>query len=496
MADFELEFPLLKAEALPEAPEQWRFIGHACSGRLDRQKERITEKAVSSMKQQIRDIPVCAAGTHEEATFSVLSELGHIDGTDDEDPTALVIKGYWDQRNPAAAFIHGRLSDPNPPDWKLSLGGKVSPQDTRLEFEGAEPVRYIDNLRPDHIFLCRGGSAVDQGTEIRAVKADVPWTDVIFKAAAIPDEPEVNDGALVEDCASIEKAAFSAKPWESVDQDALPASCHLYVGDPEKKTTWKFPVYDGGGIKGEDGMYSARGSLNINAIAAAAGRLSATTPEVRAVVAPKLKRLYAEANKDLPPSLKGKAEEDPSMANPKEILEKVRQLLSGGEESDPVEKTEPVDVVPVADSVVPDSTPEYLSKADAAALVDERLGAVKTEILEAIEKAMAPVEGAEDPVLVMKADMDEKLTAMKADIDSGMATMKADVQVSIDRFGAAAAMIEKALGTEGASAQPEPPEDSVSKATLDASGKKPFSLFAGHEDRLEREFGDWIRNSE
>ena len=69
---------------------------------------------------------------------------------------------------------------------------------------------------------------------------------------------------------AIAEADVSTKSWASVDKAKLPASCFLWVEDPEKKATWHLPVYEGAGSVDKDtGMYSDRGPLNANAVRAA-----------------------------------------------------------------------------------------------------------------------------------------------------------------------------------------------------------------------------------
>lgn len=477
MPNFEFDVTLAKADVTEEAPDAWRFIGLASTGCRDRQNERISEKAVASMNRQARSTPICMASTHEEAMYNPLSEVGIVDDVDESEPDKLVVRGFWDKMNPNAAFVHSRLNNPDhPPGWKLSIGGKIRPSDTRMDFDSEGPVRIIDDMILDHIYLCRGGAAVNQETSIAAMKADASWTEAIFKAASsIPDEPEAAHCAEVDDCVSEEKASFSETPWGEVDKTKLPASCFLYVGDPEKKSTWKFPVYEGAGEMDSEGMYTSRGPLNVDGLASAAGYLSSTDPEVRSVVEPKLQRLYAEINKELPPSLKGKAEEEPSMPDLKATLDAIRQLLSGGE-VEPVEdaakaetEAEPVVEEPaVEETVAVEDAPavEYVSKAafdEVVSGVDAKIESLKGEILAAIEKAATPEEGAEDPIAVLKAEYDGKFDAFKAEV---VAKMDAFDAVAT-RLGKAADTIEAALGAEGTSTQPEAPVQKASVEDVD-----------------------------
>jgi len=96
-------------------------------------------------------------------------------------------------------------------------------------------------------------------------------------------------------------AAASEKDWGSINKSQLPASCFLWVEDPDKKETWHLPVYEGsGGIDPKTGMYRGRGPLNFNALRAAAaavgGARTSKAMSVPASVRAKLEGLL-ERNK-------------------------------------------------------------------------------------------------------------------------------------------------------------------------------------------------------
>ena len=114
----------------------------------------------------------------------------------------------------------------------------------------------------------------------------------IGKAESLMATDDLTEESLV----GFAGANTSTKPWSKVDKTKLPKECFLYVGDPEKKSTWKFPVYE------------APGKINVNGLEAAAQRLSATTPDVAKVVAPKIRALYKKLGKPLPKSLVGKVD--------------------------------------------------------------------------------------------------------------------------------------------------------------------------------------------
>jgi hypothetical protein len=68
---------------------------------------------------------------------------------------------------------------------------------------------------------------------------------------------------------AVKLTEVSHKSWASVNKSELPRSCFLVQGDPDDKSTWKLPVYEGAGEKDADGHYTQRGPLNINAVRAA-----------------------------------------------------------------------------------------------------------------------------------------------------------------------------------------------------------------------------------
>jgi len=106
---------------------------------------------------------------------------------------------------------------------------------------------------------------------------------------------------------SMASSAISDKPWGDVDKTKLPKECFLYVGDAEKKSTWKLPVYEGEGEIGEDELYQGRGPLNRNGVYAAAAAMAGAhgvKPDLGAdfqKVAERLVRLYREELKEEPP---------------------------------------------------------------------------------------------------------------------------------------------------------------------------------------------------
>lgn len=103
-----------------------------------------------------------------------------------------------------------------------------------------------------------------------------------------------------------EKAQISEKPWGDVDKTKLPKECFLYVEDPEKKSTWKLPVYEGAGEIGEEGLYEGRGPLNRNGVYAAAAAMAGAHG-----VKPKLGDDFQKVAKRLVALYKDELDEEP-----------------------------------------------------------------------------------------------------------------------------------------------------------------------------------------
>lgn len=84
-------------------------------------------------------------------------------------------------------------------------------------------------------------------------------------------------------------AEVSRRPWGAVNKSDLPRSAFLIQGDPEDKSTWKLPVYEGDGAGG-------RGPLNLNGVRAAYAALhgarSGTPMTVPTTVRARLERWH------------------------------------------------------------------------------------------------------------------------------------------------------------------------------------------------------------
>ena len=445
---FELELPLFKAAD----GEGWRFEGIASTSSVDREGERITEKAINGFKQQFANVPVCLAGSHGEAVINVLSEVGRIDKTFGDGGT-FGIGGEWDKDHPHASWVAKKLGNAEqPPRWKLSVGGSIPQNGRKSGFvPGAGRVAEIDEMQLNHVLLCRGDAAVNQETSIAMSSTGKAWSDVdlwepVFKAAAgivdevVEDEWSEDDGNLDEPtdlpppddgCVSTEKAV-SERPWSQVEhRGALPDSAYLYVKEQDGKNVRKFPVYEGSQGGGQ-------GSLNRAAVFSAAASLGSTSPEIREVVAPKLMDIYRQHGWPLPTSLtEGKAGQEDHMDSelkrslPGRIADMVTALLSGDSDE-------------AVDGAGADG--------DAAAKADEAGGDVE------VPEQEAPVMTREEIQVMVAKSVAEAMAAMET------------------KFGeTVTAAIEKALAKEDPPAEDAPAEDAVVEDTppVDAPADEP-----------------------
>lgn len=188
---FNFSVPIFKADG------EWRFSGLASTTSVDRQGERISEKAIQGFKEQL-GVPLCLGDDHRVAISSVESEIGFIDSVGG-DPTQFVIEGPLFKEHPYGNFVYSRLSNPDsPPNWKLSIGGRIREGSKRMEWDSDAGmyVAIIDAIELDHVYLCRGNTAVNQDTWITGKSED--WGDAVFKAASdieVPSEEKQDNSS-------------------------------------------------------------------------------------------------------------------------------------------------------------------------------------------------------------------------------------------------------------------------------------------------------------
>lgn len=106
-----------------------------------------------------------------------------------------------------------------------------------------------------------------------------PWTDPasgrkyanVLIGGGLTNRPFLKEMPAVQ--LSGDGGQISHRSWASVNKSMLPRSAFLDPGDPDKKSTWRLPVYEGAGPKDADGCYTQRGPLNINGVRAALAAL-------------------------------------------------------------------------------------------------------------------------------------------------------------------------------------------------------------------------------
>ena len=130
------------------------FEGVASSTSLDRQRERMTEKAIAKMTQYegIELLP---------AHSSSLRELGRIEECW-VDNSEFRVRGRFDRENPEARRLFQRLQSGE--RFGLSVGGKVTGAFWAWDEEVGGPVKYIDDVALDHVALCGSREAVNPDT--------------------------------------------------------------------------------------------------------------------------------------------------------------------------------------------------------------------------------------------------------------------------------------------------------------------------------------------
>lgn len=203
--NFNFSVPIFKAEG------DWRFSGRASTTGIDRHGERISVKAIDGFKQQL-GVALCIGDDHRSVVTSIVSEVGLID-TVGGGSTEFDIEGPIFKEHPYGSYVYARLSNPDfPPNWKLSIGGKIPDGGKRMEWDSDAGlyVAIIDELLLDHVFLCRGNTAVNQETFISAKSED--WGDAVFKAAS----------SIEIDMKQNEDLSSSHKAEDNLEADLMP----------------------------------------------------------------------------------------------------------------------------------------------------------------------------------------------------------------------------------------------------------------------------------
>ena len=155
---FAVTLPLVKAWQDDEG-QMW-VEGVASSTSLDRQRERMTRKAIAKMQQYqgIDLLPSHHAGPLEEL------------GTVEEcwaDNDSFRLKARLDESSPQAMRLFKRLAEGR--QYSLSVGGRVTKAYWDFDPEAAARIRHIDDVVLDHVAVCRPQQAANPDTYLAAL---------------------------------------------------------------------------------------------------------------------------------------------------------------------------------------------------------------------------------------------------------------------------------------------------------------------------------------
>lgn len=203
------------------------FVARASSVGVDRGRERVTEKAIESMRRQ-DPIPFTVGPDHRATIANALAIIGWGHPEISDDASEFILKGNFDPDYPGAKALYNSIKK-YPDQFKVSVGGIV-PYEARREVydpETGQMVTELDEFILDHVFICRASAAVNQDTYIEAKSSD--WREMVFKAAESWDD-DMGANEELEDEELIEKAK-----WTVAYVNDLPDSAFLYIEPGGKK---------------------------------------------------------------------------------------------------------------------------------------------------------------------------------------------------------------------------------------------------------------------
>ena len=165
--DFSVRMPLTKVWR-DEEGDTW-FEGVASSTTLDKQRERMTQKAIEGMSQHagIPLLPSHGAGA--------LDDLGNAEEcwADNEQ---FRVAGRLDKHNPEAHRLFDKVMGGR--QYGLSVGGRVKKAFWHHDEEAGGLVRYIDEVELEHVAVCRPEQAANPDTYLAVLaKAAEPVTE-------------------------------------------------------------------------------------------------------------------------------------------------------------------------------------------------------------------------------------------------------------------------------------------------------------------------------
>ncbi len=155
---FAVTLPLVKAWQ-DEQGQMW-VEGVASSTSLDRQRERMTRKAIAKMQQYqgIDLLPSHQAGP--------LEELGTVEQCW-ADNDSFRLKARLDESSPQAMRLFKRLAEGR--QYSLSVGGRVTGAYWDFDPEAGARIRHIDDVTLDHVAVCRPQQAANPDTYLAAL---------------------------------------------------------------------------------------------------------------------------------------------------------------------------------------------------------------------------------------------------------------------------------------------------------------------------------------
>lgn len=459
---FNIEMPLKFEGKADDVTGEWRFTGVASTTSMDRDTEKIDPAVYADWKAQFENFqgvpgaaaPVCIGAGHKAALVDITSEVGAIDSVVAE-YDEFTINGHLFKSHPDSRYIYERLNDQqSPPYWKLSVGGFVAPSDKVMEWDDTVGgfIAVVKAMQLDHVLLCRGDAARNQGTSFGVGKA---WFDPVFKAVEEFDTADFQDDLGVPSDGFI----FSDKAWEEVDKENLPASSFLFVGDPKKKETWRFPIFEEANV------------VNKAALEIATNLLEKTSEDIKTVVTPKILDITERLNKESSePSTEGKSiSEDENMNEAlKAAIQKIYDVLSGDvkEGTEGVEKAMENTVEETVTETVEDTetvekaetVEEFVSKSD----FDNLLATVNS-MKEAFEAMTAKAQEPEDTgtkdvdiTEVVKAAVDglgqsimDSINTRVAPVEKSISDMTAVVKEVLDGAGVSTQVSQEVIGKAG-----------------------------------------------
>jgi len=180
---FSVTMPLTKVWR-DESGEMW-FEGVASSTRLDRQQERMTQKAIEGMSQQVG---IDLLPSHDAGPLQELGQAEECWADNDR----FRIAGRLDKDNPTAHRLFEKVLAGK--RYALSVGGRVKKLFWRYDEEAGRPTRHIDEVALDHVALCRPEQAANPDTylAVLAKAAQAVTEDIEPAEPASTEEPEAD----------------------------------------------------------------------------------------------------------------------------------------------------------------------------------------------------------------------------------------------------------------------------------------------------------------